>query len=360
MSSLAVYIDLGSSQTRVLWSHDGQDLKLVTYSSDCSPSLAEADGLVEGISSFWLSTPRTDPFVVGAEAADYPLANEIRERFKFEVAIPKILAGLHAAFVGSGASKTSALELCLLLPFNEHQSFSVLQKGLEKSAADFTCNGSHYCLNFQRIECLSEGSGILRHLTRKYPNFAGKTILTVMLGYRDSTLILSRGGREVLDVKSAKLGLLAFLKGIEKRVGDIDRFRAAELFYRTGGRIHARTCKSIARTTSKEMAAMDAKSIADAARASKKFYQSSIDDFTQTVPLDSIDYVFVGGGTAEVMRDYLEKLFGEDRVYYPDTLTQQIQNHLGVDRSQAVRLVDIYAIARLKLDELRVNAPATA
>ena len=85
-------------------------------------------------------------------------------------------------------------------------------------------------MEIHHLECLAEGCGILRYFTHLFPALETQSILTVMVGYRDLTLISSIGSKGSVTGRTARLGLLWMLKDMEKQLGDIDRFTAAELF----------------------------------------------------------------------------------------------------------------------------------
>lgn len=349
-SKLLVVVDLGSSESRVFWSLDKGKVAYCLFSSDCSlPTASQAAGKM-ATGSFYLKYGKYE-FVVGAAAAPGFLSDELREGFKFEGAVPKVLAGVHLAISACECSDV-LLTVAVLLPFGELEAFPALKSGLTDTLSKFRCNGVDYALQLERLGCFPEGAGAIKYLVELGYDYEDKRLLTVMAGYRDLTMIRSIGAREVLGGKTAPMGFLWLLKDLEGQVGSLDRLRAAQVLYPlASGRITMTACKPLSRATYTNMVSEDAKHIARAANDSRQRYLQLVENTFARLPLDEIDEVLVLGGTGSYLLPVLQKAIG-DKVCFPEQIFERVQDHLEVDRERAIRLADGYAIADLAVDKI--------
>ena len=340
---LSVVVDLGSSQTRVLWSVDGGKISAHWFTSDCSLPTSAQETEEMGRNSYFVAYGKRS-YVIGVDASASPLSENARENVKAESAIPKVMAALHVAIAATELVSPS-IELVVLLPYSEFRSFKVLEKALAKNLRQFSCNRVGYGLQIDHLECLAEGCGILRYFTNLYPSLESQSILTVMVGYRDLTLISSTGSNGSVVGRTARLGLMWMLKDMEKQLGDIDRFKAAELLYRLGdGNIRASDCTSLASTISQELRSEELKLIARAARASRKKYKDFIGSVFKELKIDEIDAVLLGGGTGDYLFSFLNETMSE-KLMTTTPLANQLIKLLGCEESQAIRMADVYAVA---------------
>lgn len=340
---LSVVVDLGSSQTRVLWSVDGGQISAHWFTSDCSLPTSAQETEEMGRNSYFVAYGKSS-FVIGVDASASPLAETAREKVKAESAVPKVMAAMHVALAATGITSPS-IDLVVLLPYSEFRSFKLLEKTLSKHLRKFSCNRIGYGLQIDHLECLAEGCGILRYFTNLFPSLESQSLLTVMVGYRDLTLIGSIGSNQSVVGKTARLGLMWMLKDMEQQLGEIDRFKAAELLYRLGdGPIRAADCTSLASTTTPELRSEELKLIAQAARASRKKYREFVGAVFKELKMNEIDAVLLGGGTGDYLFPFLNKTMSEKLM--PTTpLAKQLVKLLGCDESQAIRMADVYAVA---------------
>ncbi|MGK7913115.1 MAG: ParM/StbA family protein [Synechococcus sp.] len=351
-SNLGVVVDLGSSQTRVLWSVDGGEIAFDWFSSDCSLPTSSQNADTMSRNNYFLECGKAS-YVVGACAANSPLSENLREKIKVEGAIPKVLAALHSAISKSGIDNHK-LNLVVLLPFNERKHFKLLERALCKHLKRFRCNGVSYDLNVNYLECLSEGCGLLRYFTEFFPSLEQQSILTVMVGYRDLTLITSRGSEENVSGRTARLGFLWMLKDMEEQIGEFDRFLAARLLFQLGdGSIRAQDLQGLACTTSPELRSHELKEKAKAARNSRKKYQAFIKSMFDDIHMHKYDAVLLGGGTGHYLFPFLNQTLS-DKLMPATPLAKQIMKALGCDEAQAARLTDVYAVAKRQAKSMQL------
>lgn len=350
-AKLLVVVDLGSSESRVFWSLDKSKIVYHVFSSDCSlPTAAQVSGKLSS-NSYYVEYGKAG-YVVGDGVAAGFLSEDLREKFKFESAVPKVLAAIYQVLSACQATEVE-LTLAVLLPYSEVDSFAPLEASLRKALGKFRCNGQALALNPKRLGCYFEGAGVIKYLVELGYGYEDKRLLTVVAGYRDLSLIRSVGAREVIKGKSAQLGFLWMLKDLEAQVGSIDRLQAAKVLHQLGTeRISATDCRPLSRATHMaDMVAEDAKYIAKAARASRKKYLEAIANTFAKLPQHEIDEVLILGGTGAYLLPVLKEIIG-DKVCFPEQIFQRVQDHLEVDRERAIRLADGYAIADLAVDKI--------
>lgn len=346
MSLLNMVVDLGTSQTRVLWTVDDSPISFRCFTSDVSLPTSSQTADVMGSNSFLVECGG-HTYVVGAQAAASPLSEGKRQAIKIEAAGPKVLSALHIALQRAQLS-SPRISLSILLPFKECDSFSVLETALRKRMKEFLCNGVCYQLEVECLECLAEGSGLIRFFTHLYPSFEEQTILTVMVGHRDLSLIHSVGNNNSVEGRTARLGFTWMLNDIESQVGEIDRFKAASILYELGDSpIRSQHFRRLARTHAQDLRQAELSNMAKAARASRKTYKGFIKEIFKDLPMDIYDVVLLGGGAGDYLAKYIEKLI-DNQVVQPIPLINQLREDYGFERSQAVRLADVYAVALMQ------------
>ena len=354
-SNLSVVVDLGSSQTRVLWSIDGGDIAFDWFSSDCSLPTSSQAADTMGRKDFFVECAKSS-YVVGDCAASSPLSENLREKIKIEGAIPKVLAALHSVITISGIG-AHTLNLVVLFPFNERKHFGLLEKALGKHLKRFRCNGVAYSIEVSHLECLAEGCGLLRYFTEFFPSLEQQSILTVMVGYRDLTLITSLGSERKVSGRTARLGFLWMLKDMEEQIGTFDRFLATRLLYPLNeGSIRIGDLSELARTTSTELRTQELKQIAQAARNSRKRYQAFIKSMFDDLQF-KYDAVLLGGGTGHYLFPFLNKTLS-DKLIPATPLANQLMKALGCDEAQAIRLADVYAVAKRQAKSMQLAMTA--
>ena len=347
MTRLNVVVDVGSSQTRVLWNVDDGSIVFRYFSSDCSlPSTAQT-AEVMGSTSFLVETPKVS-FVVGQMAANSPLAESALEGLKIEPAGPKVMAALHVALQHTELADP-VISLMLMLPYKERDSFRVLEAALKKHfSRGFLCNGIQYQPNVERIECLSEGAGLIRYFTDLDPELQSEQLLTAMIGYRDFSLIYSCGRESAFTGRTARMGFLWVIKDMEDQVGQLDRLKTAELLYRLGaGPMRKEHFLPLARTHSSDLKSAELSELAKAARASRRKYKEFVSSLLSGYPISDYRAVLLGGGTGDYLESYLKDLLG-DKLITPEPLVAEMQRDYEFERSQAVRLADVYAAALMQ------------
>ncbi|MEL7086553.1 MAG: hypothetical protein AAGM36_18885 [Cyanobacteria bacterium J06597_1] len=354
--SLFVVADLGSSQTRVLWSLAGDDtIDYRLFSADC----ALASGAQErfnslGTESFLVRFGRNS-FVTGLQAADNPLAADTIDEMKVEGAIPKILAAMHVALEATGLTQP-LLTLVVLLPAVEHQSSSLLESSLQKYARKFECNGRSHQLKFEQLCCLPEGVGVLRYMASLFDRWQQENILTIMAGYRDLSMLTSRGFKDIFKARTARLGLLWLLKDIEEQIGHIDRMETARVLYEFGWKpITVEDCLPLTRVMSSHMKVDDARLIAKAIKVSRRKYREYIEKILRSISF-SYEILLVAGGTGDFLAQAIVEELGTSTLFQPDPLINRIIKEYGFERAEAVRLADIFAIAFMHKSAVRAVA----
>ncbi|MEM9536429.1 MAG: hypothetical protein AAGA40_12260 [Cyanobacteria bacterium P01_E01_bin.45] len=339
-----VLVDMGSSQTRVVWLLNKYCVLYRHFLASCSLASASQSPESMGSDSYYVECGKAS-YVVGSRAVESPIAADAVDALKVEASIYRILAALHLVFEHyAREGESPSIALTLLLPSNEHRSFALLERTLHKSLKSFRCNGEAYELTLDSLDCFVEGFGVLKYSTHEDSGYASEKVLTAMVGYRDISFIASIGHQEILQAKTARLGLLWLLKDIEDQVGDIDRLKAARLLFELGsGSITAGAVRELTRVRSEAMKSQDAVLIAKAMRASRKKYWDFIERAFKSLPFE-YEMLLVCGGTGEYLKEHLCNVL-PGYVATPESLIERIVENSDLDYAEAARFADIFGLA---------------
>lgn len=169
-----------------------------------------------------------------------------------------------------------------------------------------------------------------------------------MVGHRDLSLVHSVGNKASVEGKTARLGFSWMLNDIEQQVGQLDRFNAAELLYELGDSpIRSEHCNRLTRTFSADLKQSERSIIAKAAIASRKKYKKFITEIFESLPMAGYHAVLLGGGAGDYLVSHIQSLI-DNKLLQPIPLINQLKEDYGFERSQAVRLADVYAVALMQ------------
>jgi len=247
------------------------------------------------------------------------------------------------------------LALAVLLPYSEWGVKEKFARGVKKALSDFSFCERKFSVSVSLFICVPEGGGhALARAERIGSAFNNKKIASIMLGYRDVSVVLFERG--VINGQTERLGMVKMLQIIQSRTLDQTtrerEQRLLETIHRLGKDIKPKNFLSLTLSKNTENRLEEATQIALAVRYASKEYWKMISSFIRNhLPLD-IEEVILGGGTSDYFRSELTKLITQN---YPDTYVSmsadleedvQITYNLQPDnKALHARLTDAYALS---------------
>jgi hypothetical protein len=167
--------------------------------------------------SAWVKFGETH-FAVGFLAKKNFHAVHCLEALKVDSAIPQTLA-----LVGSIAQKNDfpvgfSLSLGILLPWNEFRDREKFESQISAALSDYTFRGQRFSVQLESFSALPEGGGIFARgrvpekLGQKLRNPKELTITVIMLGYRNSSILVIEKG----ELTRGATGDFGFARMVQK------------------------------------------------------------------------------------------------------------------------------------------------
>ena len=201
MSSLTLVFDPSSSLSKGLYSLSDGQMQVMTMEPDLvKVSKSSLEQLEQG--SVGISFPENEAIVgygngyyaVGFVARSQFYSYDHLKQLKYEKAVPKVLGMVGAIAQRKRLRSKFGLKLGILLPYCEYQDRLKLKTVLKEALSQFSFRHQSYQVELEFFECLPEGSGVLLRGGNRQNHSASKSLLVVMIGYRNvSYLLMERG-----------------------------------------------------------------------------------------------------------------------------------------------------------------------
>jgi hypothetical protein len=310
-SPLQVFIDLGSSLTKVLY----LDSKGVLGHLTMPPAVAvgiDEDAVQEFLSvnsglsphdAAWVQIPGEEGvIVVGHLASNYQGQSVLVQR--------KAISGLYRVLAVLGVLREMlnlptefVCDLGLALPVAEYTTRQILEESLKTNAC-FCCRGVELNVEFRLIDCQPEGYGLVRERRAELLKHgsANKTkIAAVMMGHRNlSLLVFSGSALQLNQCRSDGAGFVLAVETAARRIGvepTVEGLLEAVATNKEKLRVQGAGVKPL--------------NVGDAVRQGRATYWSAVTQFLQS-HLPGGDYeLVVGGGAAWSMQDELKSWMQE-------------------------------------------------
>ncbi|TVQ47118.1 MAG: ParM/StbA family protein [Gloeocapsa sp. DLM2.Bin57] len=373
---LIVALDPGTSLTKVMYSlfagsEFGKPKLMLMDATVTQVSLSaiehyESSRLTGGQAEHecWLRY-KSKYYAVGYLAENYFRGFVNLKELKYEAAVLKVLAA-----VGAIASKCKLpyrykLSLAVPLPYGEWKDSEKFKKQLGMALSDFNYRGSKYEVELIKFLCTPEGGGhaLMRAETLR-EEFNSKKVLSIMMGYRDISVVKFHRG--TIQGYTEKLGMSTMLNLVKQRTSGQDEKRLLVAVYRAGRRITASKFKGIALSSNEVDRCSETKCIALAVKQAREDYWLLVNQWLKIVLEYDAEEIIVGGGTADYLRQELNKFLSKDyrnsELSWAANLERDVEilfSLNGEEEGMAMRLTDVYGVLRFLQKQItKTSLPA--
>lgn len=289
---------------------------------------------------------------------------------KHEWAVAKVLAAVGVMAAKEGLPDTFDLALAVPLPYREWQAREKFERAVRKALASFSFCERELSVNLVLFVCVPEGGGhVLARGEKIGSALANQKVVTVMLGYRDVSVVLFDNG--AISGVTERLGMARMLQLVESRTYDqtATRERAQRLLetiHQVGKDIKSKSFLHLALSRQSESRLDEATQISDAVKYARNDQWKAISKFIRDViPLD-IQEGNIGGGTYDYYRAELVRLMNQS---YPNayiSLAAELEEDVRVafnlppeSKALCARLTDAYGLSNFLRNQV-CPAPSKA
>jgi hypothetical protein len=318
LTKLVVTCDLGASLNKIIVQiyPDGVP-ELITL----SPEVADVEK--ESVLGLAIDSSSQDTAWVGIGDEYYVLGSLAKNIFsgtsavrdlKYQYALPKLAGLLWLATQQVGVNEADVF-IHLLLPPGEYkdgdalgkQLLAALKKGIATPTGKLKLKQRHFLVSI-------EGSGVLASRRRTLAQaYSQKTIGMLMLGYRNASFTLIRGGNQVL-AESTDLGMNwlveRFVEQTAVGLSKSDLLVPKALVEASNGNIA--TLRSLSRKTKSADIETDLASFQQSLSLVRKEYSRALARWVRNI--SSVDEVIICGGTGEFVRPELTQYFEGEKI----------------------------------------------
>ncbi|MBE9124766.1 MULTISPECIES: ParM/StbA family protein [unclassified Coleofasciculus] len=307
-------------------------------------------GSTSPINDAWLQIPPDSKkaTVVGYLAQAEYQGNARLDLLKYEVIVPKFLAAIGAIAQQHDLGNKFSVAIACLLPFGEYPNKDELKTQLSKSLADFAFQGSRLSVELADFVCYPEGGGLAIYQRQQLGDeaFNKATIPVVMLGHRNSSLLLFEKGKLSLQQSTTtENGFINLVKQFcTLTSGQSPSNRLVEAIYQAGESPQIDDIKHLIRSQDEDNIQQEAELLKSVIKTAREDYWRSIKNWLDEVMPSRYSEVFLVGGVAQYLRQELTDYFGE-KARYSDRIMAQIQEVFPqLEQSLTSRFLDVFAL----------------
>lgn len=319
--TLTMCYDPGTSLTKILYEEqslpdDSRRLKyltmlpeLLSLSTTSRKKLPTHSGLGRPQDNAWVQLSEDgDCYAVGRTAINHRATVSVKP-LKHTILIPKLLAAVGAIAEIEELGNEFPLDLALLIPYGELGNEAKIEQELVESLSCFYFREQQMKVKLETLNCTSEGTGcVLDYIRRQgIQDFREKTIAFLMLGYRNTSLLLFRSG--TLDKKASsttELGFFNFIDEFRSLIPSKSREQIQSALWN-------RKDESSVFVDLSEQVRMDPDEISASFRSALSDYWGLLESWMREVlpPVQQLDFLIGCGGTAHFLSSRLEKFMGD-------------------------------------------------
>lgn len=317
MKTLTLTCDLGGSLTKAIVKEYPREksVSITMGSAIANLSRKSVEGKFSDIpieSGIWVAY-KNEYFVVGDLAVKEFAGTNSLKKLKYEIAVPKLLGLIAAAMTNHNLSEAKIYMMCLL-PSGEINDGDKLAKEMS-SACKNEIQSSHgnFKVELAGFKTAVEGSGILGYRVKNLgkENWSSRNVVMAMVGYRNASALAFENGVPVISPTS-DLGMNWMLSRF------IDR-SAVGLSASMAPKIVKALVDAYQQSDENALISLSRKSDHKDKIADAKIFDEVIgvlfDEYSRALvrfisdSLDECDEVLLCGGTAYLVKPYLESYF---------------------------------------------------
>lgn len=365
MAEITIAADFGASLGRAIYStspnHSNPQLILLDPQVVIVPAKSIDNyekfkiGQANPEDSAWIQFSDTH-FAVGFLAKKTFNSVHCLESLKVDSAIPQALS-----IVGSVAQKNNlpssfSLSLGILLPWNEFRDREKFQSQISAALSDYIFRGQRFSVQLDSFTALPEGGGIFAR--GRVPESLGQKLLTpqqltiavIMLGYRNSSLLVIEKG-ELTRGATGDLGFARMVQKIQTFTSGQKAEHLIPVICQARDKLGKRVLETLVRSQRQELRQKEVEEIAEAIADARGEYVALLQNWLlQHLPTQTkIDEFIISGGTARYLQRELTEVLKDfgGSLNWCHSLEERILKTFGdtvSHHSLESRLADVYGL----------------
>ena len=265
------------------------------------------------------------------------------EPSKKESAICKILTMVGAIAMKAKLPPQFYVSLGVLLPYGEYGDRGELARELEKTLSNFKFRGKEYRVKMERFNCLPEGAGVLMRGMDRKESPQVKTVLAIMLGYRNASYLLMERGK-ITKGETKDFGFIRLTERVAEELSGVDPYQVIVPIVRAGNKIKEKELEILIKANGREKEAKIAE-IVQIIQGAREQHWLMLRDWLSSRNFPILNEVIFTGGTAPYYKKELDSMFADFKVNWVEALEEQIKEKIGQKRWEMElkhRLTDVY------------------
>ncbi len=247
---------------------------------------------------------------------------------KTEIAVQKLLAALWVMknhWSQQLGKLRIRVDIACVLPPGEYQEKTQFEANVRDALKKFGTPDSYLTIACRNFYCFPEGFGVLSNFEFQWGKDFLKTkeIAVIMLGHRNSSLMVCKRGR-VSQFDSSELGFIQLVRKVIQRTAGFDETTLSSAIAQAGYEINPAPLEKVLRHRDPRMREEELENLIEAISISRQEFVILLQEWIEKMLPSTVTEVVLCGGTA----DYLEEL--------------SALSHLKQHRSGDINLPDLY------------------
>lgn len=365
MKRIVVSLDLGSSLVKALYKvGEHGRLGAIAMDSQILPlPLESIQSYKDGAGGFNASLPEDDAWLTFKKRADNGivlghLAKQFKasaklKQLKYEQATPKLMAVI-GSIIQRECLDTAEVEIIasVLLPYGEFSNREQFEKEFTKESRNYYFRNQKINVDIDTLNCFPEGCGLIANLTRSRGEgwFAKRTVVVLMCGHRNISLIVFDRGAMSRASQTTDLGFIRLVESVIQKTSLIDVEAITKGVYEVGDDVSPSkdALRVLIRSQDPSNYDAEAQQLSDAIKAAKKEYWALVQDWLNSAMPDRVDELIIAGGAAQYLKKDLDNFLGWAE---PSWSSSQVSEELlslfssfPEQDTLAMRFKDVYAL----------------
>jgi hypothetical protein len=307
MTPMLTAIDFGASGSRAIYTLEKVKTSLyVTEPHVCQviPQLVEeyekSRFNSNNFSSGWVEV-KGSFYAFGNLAKQHLRTNPLLNRHKFELAIFKVLAIIGAISQIHALAEDIALNLAVLLPYIEFNDRELLELTLRDYLKSFRFCGIEKSFRLETFIALPEGAGAMIQGREMGTNFHDLNLITLMLGYRDVSLLQINQG-ELLRGETESLGFNNLIKSAARGASERDHQRLTQAICKAGSNVNANALKPLLNGVGDTYKEYKLTQLKNAILEARNQYWLTLSEWLRLQTKGDEDEIIIAGGTSRYLK----------------------------------------------------------
>ncbi|MEQ8467886.1 hypothetical protein [Coleofasciculus sp. E1-EBD-02] len=296
----------------------------------------------------WLQIPSdsAEAVIVGHLARTQYQGDARLDLLKYEVIIPKFLAAIGVIVQRHNLGGRLSVSFSCLLPFGEYANKNDLKSQLSEALSNFNFRGQQLKVKLDDFICFPEGGGLVTYQMGKIRDFESSLIPVVMLGHRNSSLLLfDKGQINLKGSVTTENGFINLMKLVcTFTSGKSPSNELAEAIYQAGDSPQLENIAHLIRSQGEDNARKEGESIIKAIDTARAEHWRSLKNWLDKILPSTYSQCLLVGGVAQYFRKELEEYF-DGKAQYSDRMISQIKEVFpDLDQGLVSRFLDVFAL----------------